>query len=298
VSEFACTGLDGSNPLGFLAALGVLEALSERGVPVRLAWRDDGVWRPVFTGTDAAIDQVIDWLDADRETCASDPALHLEYDGARDLKPPPERFRAYLLDLVGRASPAARRSVDWAACFASDVVVDNNGNTKPTALHFTAGQQQFLKMVLELAAGVNRDDIREALVGPWRYARPLPVMGFDATAGRDYALRASDPSGDKKRGVPGADWLAVRGLAGLGVVPNGDRLLTTCCSGGWKTGSFRWPLWHVALDRPMVHTVLRLSPADMPSAERRARGIAMVLECGIRRSEQGGYGSMTPAAVR
>jgi hypothetical protein len=165
-------------------------------------------------------------------------------------------------------------------------------------LHFTAGQQQFLKMVLELATGVNSDDLREALIGPWRYTRSLPVMGFDATAGRDYALRASDPSGDKKQGVPGADWLAVRGLAGMRVVPAGDRLMTTCCIGGWKTGLFRWPLWYPALDRSMTHTLLRLSPADMPGTERNSRGIALVLECRIRRSDQGGYGSMTPAAVR
>lgn len=297
MKEVVLTGLDGANPLGFFAALGVLEVLSERGVPVRLHWRDEGVWRPVLTGVDGGLDALVGFIEEDRIACIDEPALALEYDGKRDLKPLPEKFREYLEGLVAEATPSARRGVDWASAFATDIAVDNNGNTKPTALHFTAGQQLFLKMVADLVVGVTPADIEEALVGPWRYERPLPVMGWDATAARAYALRASNPSGDKKLGVPGADWLAVRGLACLPVVPVKTRVRTTGCSGGWKTGQFQWGLWTVPLGRDVVRSTLRLELEAMSSGERGARGIGVVFRCGIKRSDQGGYGSFEPASV-
>jgi len=290
------TGLDGSNPLGFLAALGVVNALTDRRHDVRLSWRNDGVWRPVVTGMELEFEALVGMLDEDRRSCEAEPAFEIEYDGKRDLRPPPSVYRAKLQEVARAADPANRRSADWMAAFATDVAVDNNGNTKPTALHFTAGQQQFLKMVAELQAGVNADDLLEALRGPWQYSRPLPVLGWDATAARDYALRAADPAGDKKLGTPGADWLALRGLPFVGVVPRGDRVLTTGCIGEWKTGRFRWPLWEVPLSRAMISSVMRLRLERMSPAERLARGVGAVFQCGIRRSDQGGYGSFTPSS--
>lgn len=290
-------GLDGTNPLAFFAALGVLEVLSDRGMPARLRWRDDAGWHPVLDRVDGDVDVIVAWIDDDRISCVDETALQLEYEGKQDLKPVPRLFRTYLEGLARRAYPGRRRGVDWASAFATDVATDNNGNTKPTALHFTAGQQQFLKMVRDLAMGTTSADVREALVGPWRYSRPLPVLGWDATSMRGYALRASDPSTDKKLGVPGADWLAVRGLASLPVVPVRTQIRTTGCTGGWKTGTFRWGLWTVPLTRELARSTLRLDLEHMGRAERAARGIGAVLRCGIRRSDQGGYGSFEPATV-
>jgi len=42
------------------------------------------------------------------------------------------------------------------------------------------------------------DDLREASSGPSKYDRSLPELWWDGTASRDHALRASNPSGDKK----------------------------------------------------------------------------------------------------
>jgi hypothetical protein len=297
MSDLVLTGLDGANPLGFLAALGVLEVVHARGEPAQLHWREEGGWRPILAGGASDFDDLIGWIDEDRSACISDPAIALEYNDKRDLKPEPAVFRHYLQRLVEQAEPTKRRAVDWASAFATDVAIDNNGNTKPTALHFTAGQQQFLKMVVDLVEGVTPEDIREALVGPWRYERPLPVMGWDATSSRDYALRASNPSTDKKLGVAGADWLAVRGLAFLPAFPVKTRVATTGCVGGWKSGRFRWGLWTVPLRRDVVRSCLQLQLEDMKAEERAARGIGAVFSCGIKRSDQGGYGSFEPAAV-
>jgi hypothetical protein len=298
VADLLLRGLDGSNPLAFFATLGVLQAVSERCAAASLAWVFGDAWRPVLAGSHACIDELVEYLDGDRHSCIDEAALALEYDGKRDLKPCPRRFQEWLRELAVAATPGHRRSVDWASAFATDIAVDNNGNIKPTALHFTAGQQQFLQMAGELVRKVTAEDLREALEGPWRYQRELPVMGWDATASRDYALRASNPSTDKKCGVPGADWLALRGLVMLPTVPQGGRVSTTGCSGGWKDGRFRWPLWTASLSAPVVRSLLRQDVVTMSRENRAARGIAMVWESGIKRSDQGGYGSFEPAAVR
>lgn len=301
MSELMLSGLDGANPLGFLAALGVLNVLSdlrkEDEAQPKLRWRDAGYWRPVIEGA-ADREALVAAIMADLKTWKSEPALALEYDGEQDLKPPPEVYKAFLGKLLARATPEKRRSVDVAAAFATDVAKDRSGKTKPTALHFTAGQQSFLTAVHSLIAGVRNDDISEALFGPWRYERELPVLRWDATSSRDYALRASDPSKEKPTGVPGADWLAFRGLSFIRVVPRGSRILTTGCFGEWKTGGMRWPLWTVPLGRDTIQTMLLMKDLQhLPAADRRARGIGVVFEAKIRRSEQGGYGNFSPAAV-
>jgi hypothetical protein len=292
--------LDGTSPLALFAAVGILEVLTDRGGDARIVWRDSGRWTPSVEGVDFGFAGLVEILSADRESCQKDPALLLEYESKgklkRDLKPPPSLFREYLLSLADSATPDMRRSVDWGAAFGSEMVTaSTTGDTKPTAFDFTAGQQQFLGMARQLAEQVTVADFEEALLGPWLYERKLPVFDWGATGGRDYALRASDPSTDKKRGVPGADWLALRGLVALPVFPRGNRLSTTGCSGGWKVGSFRWPLWTVELKRDLVRALLRIDVEAMSPQERRARGIGVVVRCDIKRPDR--YGSFSPAAV-
>lgn len=304
------TGLDGSNPLAFLAALGALDAASEQessGPRVQLGWRDEGVWRPVLFGIES-LQHLIQRILDDQKQWRGAAALQLRYGKvkkgqtkgkeAHDLKPPPDEFRSFaerVVDLV-EAGRARRREVDMVAAYGTDAVTDNQGNMKPTALHFTAGQQEFLAMVDDLAHQVTRDDIEEALAGPWKYDRELPVLQWDSAGARDYALRASDPSKDKKTGVPGADWLAYRALPLTRAVPVGRRLRTTCCGGGWKDGHFEWPLWTAPLGREVVQVVLGFDePHRLSAGDRRARGIGPVFRSAIRRSDQGGYGRFLPA---
>jgi hypothetical protein len=75
------------------------------------------------------------------------------------------------------------------------------------------------------------------------------------------------------------------------------RVGTTGCVGGWKTGRFRWGLWTVPLGHAVVRTTLQLQLSEMGADERAARGIGVVFSCGIKRSDQGGYGSFEPATV-
>lgn len=303
------TGLDGSNPLAFFAALGVMCVLDHRwgaggraGPRPLLGWEErGGRWRPrVFTAEDivaAVCEDLVAWR--------AEPVLDLAYTkegtrtaveaGIADLKPPPDVARDFLGELGARAAAGDRRSADLAAAWFTDVAVDGKGNAKPTALHFTAGQQTYVKMVRSLRDGVARVDVEEALFGPWRGESKLPSLSWDASVSRLYALRATDPSKEKRGSVPGADWLASVGLAMLPVAPRGSRVVTPGVSGGWKSGTLTWVLWGVPAPRRSVQSLLA---GRVPApAERSARNVVAVYSASILRSDTGGYGSFAPARV-
>lgn len=300
MSEHVLRGLDGSNPLAFLAALGLLRAAGETA---RLHWRDEGRWRPVLTLPDGASDPV-EVVMADLERWrAGGLALELEYakaekgsEGKRvhDLKPPPPDFRKFL-ERVSAAWPNDPVAADFAAAYATEAGRDNKGNTKPTALHFTAGQQAFLDMVVELRDALTREHVEEAVHGPWKYVHQLPVLRWDVRGERLYALLASNPTGDKARGVPGADWLAFLGLPFFPAFPRRARTVTTGFDDTSKEPSFTWPLWAQPLSRDVVRSLLACHLRKMSVDERQGRGIALVLASKARRSDRG-YGTFTAAA--
>src|SRR5690348_9744028 len=46
------SGIDGANPLGFLAAMGTLSIFAAQRPQAKLTWRmEEGKWRPVMFGT-------------------------------------------------------------------------------------------------------------------------------------------------------------------------------------------------------------------------------------------------------
>ncbi len=309
MSEFNLNGLDGQNPLGLFAALGLLRVLdghARRGglERPRLWFVDEGA--PIAHVRAAVPDAegLIELVLADARARAEDPVLSLRYDanglevergepGTGDLKAAPAMVRRLLL----RVADGPRDQADLAAACFSELVQDNNGNTKPTAFHFTAGQQAFLEMVEALRNAVVEDDVREALFGPWTGTSQAPSLSWDATVARQYALRAGNPSKEKRGSVPGANWLAVLGLACFPVNVSNGRLVTSCVEGGWKDAVFTWPVWSSPAGHASICALLRLDVAALDAPARAALGVRHVLASRILRSDQGGYGSFTPAAV-
>ncbi|MCA9495221.1 MAG: hypothetical protein KC621_35075, partial [Myxococcales bacterium] len=310
------TGLDGSNPLGFLAAIGVLRWLASGPEPqARLSFRD-GSWTAVLHDAPP----VQDWAPrAADDANASTTRPHLAFSYTKkeakteakkdakteakkngevhDLKPPPDVFRQWLL---GLRSEEDMDAMSFALAYAAERGLDaSTGKViKPTALHFTAGQQQFLGSVQEIAASVTTEDILEALHGPWRYGRAVKSLSWDATSSRNYALRATDPSKEKRLGNPGADWFAFLALPLFPVVSKGTQALTTCAAGSWKRGWFRWPLWSVPASLETISDLVLLPDLERWSArERLLRGVSVVFRSDIGRSDQGGYGSFGPARI-
>lgn len=297
MNEVALPALEGTNPLGFLAALGALDALACANPGATLRWTDELVPHAAVGGV-SDLDMLLDVIDRDRERWPDSALLNFPKDSPlADAKPDEKLLREWFEVMAEQHDD--RADSDLLCALVAEGALDGNKKAKPTHLHFTAGQQKFLEMVRSLAADVDRERLREAICGPWRYDSPLPSLSWDARGERVYAVRAINPSKEKRLGVPGSDWLAFRGLVFYPVTRTvTGSLRTTACDPGWKRSAFRWPLWSVPCTRNVIGSLVadgtlvsqsrrtRLRPDDLA-----ARGILSVLEAPVRRTDQGGYGS-------
>ena len=295
MTEISLPALDGINPLGFLAALGVLDTLTGAVPHATLRWTDDLVPHAIVGGV-GDINELLDVLELDREAWADSVVLGFPAESPlADAKPSSEKLRGWFEAV---AAVPKRREADLLCSLVAEGAADGNGkNAKPTHFHFTAGRQQFLDMVRTLVSGVSREHLREAVLGPWSYASKLPSLSWDAGSERIYAVRATNPSDDTRLGVPGADWLAFRGLVFYPVRTLRESLRTTACDDDWKRGAFRWPLWPVPASRDVVWSLVADRTLVSPRVDQRSsavlheRGINFVLQAPIKRNDQGGYGS-------
>ena len=117
MTELLLSGLDGKNPLAFLAALGVLNVLADAAKPEKpepkLIWRSRGTYLPVLVG-DLDRAALLDVLGQDLRSFRGEPAIEtLRYrkkgdeDGseAHDLKPPKGTLSyAFDVNLSGQAT--------------------------------------------------------------------------------------------------------------------------------------------------------------------------------------------------
>jgi hypothetical protein len=299
MNEVPLPALEGTNPLGFLAALGVLDAISATRPVAALRWTDDLVPHAVVSGV-PDLGELFDILDKDRAgwTDSSVLSFRADREPLPDAKPGGSDLRRWF-EFV--ADDGRRSDADHLCAIVAEDAYDNNGKAKPTHLHFTAGQQKFLSMVRELAQRLDRHRLKEAIEGPWRYDSRLPSLSWDSRGERVYAVRATNPSNDKRLGVPGADWLAFRGLTFYPVMRTlSGSLRTTACDPEWKSSAYRWPLWTVPATRNVIRSLvadpsLVAKDASLSPAALAARGISSVRQSKIRRSDQGGYGSFSAA---
>jgi hypothetical protein len=293
VSEIPLPALEGTNPLSYLAALGVIDAVTAAGHEVTLRWTDELVPHAVLGGA-GSIDDILEILDADRERWLDSIVFRFpKAKPLRDAKPEHGLLRDWFTAAFENGNA---HDADMLCALVAEGGLDGNGNAKPTHLHFTAGQQQFLEMARTLASSVDASRLREAVCGPWAYDSTLPSLSWDSRGERVYAVRATNPSKERRLGVPGSDWLAFRGLIFYPVRVFNGSLRTTACDKDWKRSAFRWPLWSVPASRQTLYSLVadpRLVARDaiLDPRDLTARGVLSVLQAPIRRTDQGGYGS-------
>jgi hypothetical protein len=284
VTDIELPGLVGTNPLAFLAALGVVRTLARTNPAATLHWADQPTPTPVVAGA-GSLGDLVEQIMADHDHWQDAPALHGD-----DVKLPPEQLRHYLL----ACHQDPDRSGELAAALVTERVVDGKGMAKPTDFHFTAGQQKFLHMAREIRDGLAAEHVAAALSTAWTYTSKLPTLGWDVTDDRLYALSAINPAKDKKQTEPGAEWLALLGLTCLPVTMGDDRTLTPGCGGSWKHGTFTWPLWDIPVGHDTCRSLIAATAGTPDGATLQANGCFALLRSAIRRSDQGGYGTFGP----
>ena len=297
MGETHLTGLDGTNPLAFFAALGVQEVFSRDSEQPRLWWSDDVIPHAVVDGefsieriADRALETFSDWKDS--------PALNPRLpDGtlmkkSDELKLASADIREYL-DQTRRIDSAGRLATSLVA----EGSLDNNGAAKPSDLYFTAGNQKFLKMARDLMEGTAREDLLVGLNGPWNYESKLPSLMWDVSDDRVYALTAINPAKDKKLTNPGPEALAVLGMSLHPVFAGSERTLTQGCSGSWKSGNYSWPIWEKPASPRMVKSLLAHAYSLESVRWLKSWGVFRIMNSSIRRSDQGGYGTFGPSEI-
>lgn len=277
------TGLKGDNPMAFLAALGVTNALSSQGV--LLEWKNSAVPLAVLH-TSQSETSLVDLLMKDLDQVATWQSLE-----RKNFKMSSEDLQVFL-------QGGAHDEQALLACLLSDITVDGSGNPKPSDLYFCAGQQSFMGIAKSLAESVTKEELHEALFGPWTY-RSLKRGTFmwDTRDDRNYALMATNPVTTDKVTMPGCDWLAFRGLGLLPSFGTDERIFTPGTSGGWKRGAWAWLLWQGAVRAGSIRTLMQQLPRSRKvdfGSWKAPRGVFRVYQSLIQRSDQGGYGTILP----
>ena len=280
-TEIRLTGLDGSNPLAFLAALGTLRTLDLAHPSTRpaLSWDQDGCWLPCLHLRESWSNQDL----VDRLTAALGRTVdHPAWATFRDLaKISPADYRAYLDK--GLAETASRWWCDLGAALATDAVLEG-GFVAPTAFKFTAGQQHFFEKAGAFVTRTAPEHLRVALFGPWVSERGQAGMRWDPGEVREYAHRWKDPSPAlEQRTVPGANRLALEALA---LHPTVAARWEPRTSGfaeveGYKL-CYTWPVWVGWLGADSIRSLLSLAELGTVTPDRRslaAWGIAEVYRC-------------------
>ncbi len=300
MSRIQLVGIDGSNPLGFLAAMGLL-----RVVPgSKLGFSDDGSFQAFLDGhnTEKGLASLVA-KDAEA-SAAPNVAWRFTYTKAAtkkqrekpvaDLKPPPADFKKFLAAGVEEWISGNDEKAAYAAAYATDVAVDGKGNTKPTAFHFTAAQQTFLGTVEGIRASLTTEWIKKSLCNGHGKRRGSNLR-WDPGAERNWALMANDPGGDGTFVDAPLEWLAFRGLPLLPSFPSGMRIITTGVFGRGDDMTFTWPLWTVPVSHRTIRSVLQID-WTRNAKERLARGVFAICSSVIRRTSQG-FGNFGPASV-
>ena len=300
MSETHLTGLEGTNPLGFLAALGVQVAFASKQEQPSLWWSDSVTPHAIIDGNftiGRIIGQIMDTISQWKDSPAVTPKLSDDSAMPKgdELKLSPDNMRLYL-DQASQSYPAG----GLITALVAEGSLDKQGVAKPSDLYFTAGQQKFLYMVRQILSNTSQDDVRIGLEGPWNYASRLPSLGWDVVDDRLYAMRAQDPSSEAKLTNPGSESMAVLGLSMHPVFAGRNRTLTQGCSGLWSKSKYSWPLWGKPASPRAVKSLLAHAYDPSP-ADRyrwlRSWGVFKILRSSIRRSGQGGYGTFGPPEV-
>ena len=306
--ELPCSGVDASNPLGFLAALGLLRSAS-RALPdnnVKMKWEHNGRWHPVLVMSQPM--SADDLIQALHLTLTGRQADGHFCDLGQNTTVPRDIFRTLAQAAVVGGTGRDRTSIDFYAAFGSDALVsENDGITiQDTALRTMAGagHQHFLDTMRNVISACEPEHLQKTVFQTWQYDDPTQTLSlrFDPLDDNRHALRWRNPSGDpdrKKNGsMLGANRLAIEALPLFTTVP-GERFLQTTGFKGHRSRDtyFSWPVWTTPVGADVIRSILTLREIQTGKETETllSRSIAAVFRS--QRITVGKVRNFTPAAT-
>lgn len=277
-------GLDGTNPLGFLAALGVLRLVQTCSLDrrVRMCWtQHQGKWLPLVTTTQT-VDEIANAMASCLGLGEYDESMHPFLGLGKNLSIAPELFGQTARDLAGKACLTDRRSADFMSAFGCECVVHEKlPRITPSALHFIlgSGHQHYLETAKKLIREVTIEHLREAMMGPWLYRDEKLSFRWEPADAREHAYQWTAPGDETTTTVWGANLLAFEGASLLSAIPESDALRTTGFTRHQRRDCFTWPIWESPIDMATTQSVLTLAALqkEQPDpSELVTRGIQVV----------------------
>ena len=288
-------GLDGTNPMGALAALGVQAAFLGDDEPPSLWWTNDHTPCAVV---DAGIGEIaeramLQFAESALGAAIAPSGTAGAAKGASALKfPTPADTKEYLRD--------ARNAGEWDAALASALVCEGpqsgKGDSKQTDFYFSSGQQKFLDIAKKVLESVSESDVAAALESPWAYADKAESRSFGWDSAHDAEFTAVGEEMDKFTNI-GAEALALLGLTFHPVFGISGRRKTATAGCGDSRGIgryFDWPLWDCPASPDAVRVLSNMDYGKKSSAGR--LGVFRVMRSRIRRNPHG-YGMLSPSIV-
>lgn len=292
-------GLDGGNPLGFLAAMGTLRTVQRVATSgwIRLCWEVcDARYVPRLFGAMQTENELISLLRSGLTSEAGSP-----WNLSRKLPFEADRLREAARHAATTASIDEREQADGCSSFGSAAFVDDKGQFADTALRMVrsgdSAGQGLLDYAQKIRGSTAEEDLRHALFEQWRYSASGPSLRWDPAEAREYALLASDPSKDGALSVIGANRLALEAMPLFTTCPIGAGLATLSFHQSRSKSAMSWPMWTVPLTLALIQSVITLDElsAERPSAkELKPRGIAAVFRSQLFKPNQY-YSNFTPA---
>lgn len=296
--EIPLPGLDGANPLGFLAALGTWRTTDSIHLGARMYWKPaGGHWAPVLlVPKQLSEEALVSQIHAELLNMKDHPAFTF----SKNLKLKPAEFAAQAENAIERFFKNDDLvSVAFLAAFGSSVATNEQGDIEDTALRTMsgAGHQHFLKTMNDLAGLTTSDQIHNALFETWGYPDEKIGLRWDPGEDKRYALAWKNPSSETTMTQRGANRLAIEALPLLPTAPVGFHLETTGFIGHKSNNTyFTWPIWDAAITLDTGRSLLalrELQSVDSDPAALRSRGITAVFRS--QRITIGKFRNFTPA---
>lgn len=321
-SELELAGVDGTTPLGFLAAIGLLRVLSETTPASRLAWRYRGTWVPVMYGTAHSKD-LAGLILKDAHSPSIQAILSLRYPKVEKggiktfsgLHPPVGLLRAWLHRAIKEKDLNQLSMIAGLMCETAADEIDKDKRPLPsdietgcdidygrqdalaraanqTSFDFTSKNQQFLDQLRVIVKSVTRDHICSDLFTGTGGISIDRTMGWDSREDRPGALF---PSSECRR-LPVHEWLAFRALSFFPVFGSGDVAKTTACDGRRKKAKFRWCVWSSPIScRSLASLIHLMAVAAEDRDKQRALGIESAFVSEMTKGADGYSGVFLPA---
>ncbi len=276
-------GLDGSNPLAFLASLGLLRLLDSRNeeASLRMHWEvEHGQWIPVLTSTTSLFTDT--WIGSELHELATrelNGAIDSIDDGSGKIITDPDRFwriesawlQKYFDEDASQADGLFLSSL--ANEMSRRIELGKETDTMEfSELYMTrgSGHQRMLELAKNIRNTTQSEHLRKALFEPWRYdddGKSLNLR-WDPLDDRQYAKRWLNPSTDPSQTVLGGNDLAFEALPFFPTAIVNRRLETTAFQRRRRMGTFlTWPIWTAPMRPAMIASLLTWSEMHAESAD-------------------------------